>query len=63
MTRDSGGWYGNKQDRTPLHFGLGPARKVDEIEVRWPSGLVEVFRHVKANQRTLIEEGSGLIMS
>ena len=22
----------------PLHFGLGPANKVDEIEIRWPSG-------------------------
>ena len=59
MTRNSGGYYGNKQDRIPLHFGLGPVRKADEIEVRWPSGLVEVFRNVKANQRILIEEGSG----
>ena len=59
MTRDSGGWFGNKQDRIPLHFGLGSVRKADEIEVRWPSGLVEVFRDVEANQRILIEEGSG----
>jgi hypothetical protein len=27
---------------TQLHFGLGEATRVDAIEVRWPSGLVQV---------------------
>ncbi len=26
-----------------VHFGLGPARRVDRIDVRWPDGLHETF--------------------
>ncbi len=28
-------------DPQPLHFGLGTATSVDEIQVRWPSGIVQ----------------------
>lgn len=44
-----------------LHFGLGPATRVDEIEVRWPSGLVERFGDVPADRLLTIEEGSGRV--
>jgi len=40
-----------------LHFGLGDATSVDEIEVRWPSGAVDRLQNVKANQLLTIEEG------
>ena len=42
------------------HFGLGSAAKVDEIEVRWPSGQVDRVRNVEAGQFIRIEEGRGL---
>ena len=44
-----------------LHFGLGSARKVDSLEVRWPTtGLTEKFHDVPVNQIVYIEEGSGI---
>jgi hypothetical protein len=39
------------------HFGLGTARKVDQLEVRWPSGLVERARNIDADQFIVMEEG------
>lgn len=34
----------------PVHFGLGAANLVDEVEIRWPSGTVQVLIKVPANQ-------------
>ena len=34
----------------PVHFGLGPAKRVDEIEIRWPSGTKQVLENVPADQ-------------
>lgn len=42
-----------------LHFGLGMNEKADAIEIRWPSGLVERHRDVKANQILTLKEGMG----
>ena len=39
------------------HFGLGTARKVDQIEVRWPSGQVDRINGADADQFIVIEEG------
>jgi enediyne biosynthesis protein E4 len=33
-----------------VHFGLGPRSKVDRIEVRWPSGTVQVLDSVTTDQ-------------
>ena len=44
-----------------LHFGLGPATRVDQIEVRWPRlNSVDVATDVAANQFVVFEEGKGL---
>ncbi len=43
----------------PLHFGLGAATAVDELRVRWPSGLVETFHDLPVDRRFEIEEASG----
>lgn len=42
-----------------LHYGLGDAKRADEIRVRWPSGMAEVFPGVEANREVLLEEGKG----
>ena len=33
-----------------VHFGLGAAKKVDEIRIRWPSGTRQRLRDVSPNQ-------------
>jgi hypothetical protein len=33
------------QHATPLHFGLGGAKAVDRIEVRWPNGRRQTVDH------------------
>ena len=45
-----------------LHFGLGQAKHVDAIEVKWPTTQkVERFTNVDANQFLTIKEGEGII--
>ncbi len=41
-----------------LHFGLGERTKVDEIEVRWPSGTADFIRDVEANTVVVVREGT-----
>ncbi len=48
-------------DRLPAHFGLGLNQKVDLVEVRWPSGIVQTFTDIPADQRITIDEIEGII--
>ena len=34
----------------PVHFGLGSAKKADEVEIKWPSGTVQVLRDIGADR-------------
>jgi hypothetical protein len=43
------------------HFGLGAAKKVDQIEVRWPSGQVDREDSIEADQFVTIQEGRGIV--
>ena len=43
-----------------LHFGLGGHTSVD-LEVHWPNGLVESFKHVPPNQLITLREGVGRV--
>ncbi len=45
-----------------IHFGLGGADVVD-LEVRWPSGIVDQVDGVGPNQLITIHEGRGLVSS
>ena len=47
------------QNDPRLHFGLGEAERVDALEVRWPSGLVETYRELKVNRILKLTEGEG----
>ena len=42
----------------PLHFGLGPATTVDRVEIRWPSGTLQVLEKVPADQVLTVREGA-----
>jgi hypothetical protein len=44
-----------------LHFGLEKRNKVDLIEVRWPSGVVDKITGVGVNKIVTIKEGQGLV--
>jgi hypothetical protein len=39
-----------------VHFGLGKMETVDRIEIRWPSGTVQVLKDVKADQALKVLE-------
>jgi hypothetical protein len=39
-----------------VHFGLGKTARIDEVEIRWPSGIVQVLRNIPANQRLQVRE-------
>jgi hypothetical protein len=40
----------------PVHFGTGAARTLDTVEVRWPSGAVQVLRDVAVDQVLTVRE-------
>jgi hypothetical protein len=45
-----------------LHFGLGDAKEIDSIEIKWPTTQkTEKFTKIEANQILTIKEGSGII--
>ena len=47
-----------------LHFGLGQAKFVDVLEVKWPTTQKrERFTHLEPNQFLTIKEGSGIVTS
>jgi hypothetical protein len=46
-----------------LHFGLGVRTKIDSVQVRWPSGLVEHFDNLPADTIYTLKEGSGKMVS
>jgi hypothetical protein len=51
----SGGSYLSQNDLR-LHFGLGPASKIDRIEIEWPSGRRQTIRDVPSDRVVQIEE-------
>lgn len=53
MNGADGHFYG--QGSTPLHFGLGAARRIQGITVQWPSGLIQSVRRVAAGEVTITE--------
>ena len=42
-----------------IHFGLGAATKIDWIEVRWPSGVTEMFPAMPIDAIHDLKEGTG----
>jgi hypothetical protein len=54
----SGSSYISQNDLR-VHFGLGTAGKIDSMQVRWPSGLVEHFENSSVDTIHMLKEGSG----
>jgi tetratricopeptide (TPR) repeat protein len=58
LQRFGGGSYQSASDQR-LHAGLGSASRIEEIEVRWPSGAVDRWKDLKVNAGYLLREGGG----
>lgn len=56
----SGGSYISQNDLR-LHFGFETRTKIDSLEVRWPSGMVDKIPGTSANKLLTIKEGQGLV--
>jgi hypothetical protein len=54
----SGSSYDSNSDMR-VHFGVGSATKLDSVQIRWPSGLVETFDNLAIDKIHSIKEGSG----
>jgi enediyne biosynthesis protein E4 len=52
----SGGSYLSQSDLR-IHFGMGVAQAVAQIEVTWPAGGVQIFHNLVADHFYLIKEG------
>ncbi len=58
----SGSSYSSNSDMR-VHFGLGTTDKIDFVQVRWPSGLVERFENLPVNAIHDLKEGTGTAVS
>ncbi|MEO6589233.1 MAG: CRTAC1 family protein [Pyrinomonadaceae bacterium] len=49
------------QNDLRVHFGLGKATKIDEIEIRWNSGKIETIKDISADKFYAVLEGEGIV--
>jgi enediyne biosynthesis protein E4 len=55
--RGGGSYY--SQNDLRVHFGLGTARTIERLEVRWPNGREEAWTGLAIDQFHTLKEGSG----
>ncbi len=54
----NGGIHWAQQDQKRIHFGLAQNEKVSELEIHWPSGIVQKLIDVEVNQvLKVVEKG------
>jgi len=56
----SGGSYISQNDLR-VHVGLGHAAKIDVLEIRWPSGVVDKIEDLPADKFYTVEETKGIV--
>jgi enediyne biosynthesis protein E4 len=56
----SGGSYLSQSDLR-VHFGIASSTKIDSVEVRWPSGTVDVLKDLAADKFYSVLEGKGIV--
>jgi hypothetical protein len=59
--RGGGSYY--SQNDLRVHFGLGDARAVERVEVRWPNGQEEAWTDLAIDRYHTLKEGSGQAMT
>ena len=42
------------------HFGIGQATIIDQVLIKWPSGIIDTYNNVSPNQRLNVVEGATL---
>jgi hypothetical protein len=47
--------YASSSPRT-VHFGTGKLERIERLEIRWPSGIVQILRNVATNQVLEVHE-------
>ncbi|WP_293896357.1 FG-GAP-like repeat-containing protein [Flavobacterium sp.] len=45
------------------YFGIGQATTIDQVIIRWPSGIVDTYNNVAPNQRLMVVEGATLAVN
>jgi hypothetical protein len=45
------------------HFGIGQATIIDQVLIKWPSGIIDTINIVNPNQNLLVVEGSTLAIN
>jgi hypothetical protein len=60
--RTAGGSYLSAHDPREL-LGVGPAKKIDSVEIRWPSGKVDKLTNPPINTYLKVIEGEGIAKS
>lgn len=53
----SDGSYLSASDKR-VHLGLGPAKTADLVEIRWPGGHIDTYRHIAVNRFLTAVEGA-----
>jgi hypothetical protein len=44
-----------------IHFGLGKRSKIELLEIRWPSGQVDLLKDVPVDKIIAVKEGAGIV--
>ncbi|MGB6687935.1 MAG: CRTAC1 family protein [Terracidiphilus sp.] len=57
--RSSNGYFSAGDLR--VHFGLGDAKKVALVEIRWPSGAVDALKNLDVNRLYVVQEGGRIL--
>jgi hypothetical protein len=57
-TVTTGGSYCSASD-VRAHFGLGADTKADDVEIRWPSGIIQHLANIAAGQVLTVREPAG----
>lgn len=50
----------NGQNMMDMHFGTATATIIDSLIIEWPTGIIEVYSNISANQYLIVTKGLGL---